>query len=109
MNCLKDHVGGLVKITAIIYLYKEAKYVKLKDCFCILVENHDYIDNKGNQYDRNLAMGLLFTECDANTLEASNMHNQPPMMQKPLFLCSFLIDNKVIKLVFSERDYEIIK
>lgn len=109
MNCLKDHVGGLVKITAIIYLYEETKYIKLKDCFCILVENHDYIDNKGNQYDLAAAWPRLFTESEANTLEALNMHNQPPMMQKPLFLCSFLIDNKVIKLLFSERDFEIIK
>jgi len=107
MNCLKDHVGGLIKITAIIYLCEEAKYIKFKDRFCILVENHDYFANKCNQYEPNLLARLA--EREANTLVASNMHNQPPLMQKPLFLCSFLIDNKVIKLLFSERDFEIIK
>ena len=111
MNCLKDHVGGLVKITAIIYLYKEAKYFKLKDYICVLIENHDYLDIKGNQYNRSPDGSdlRLLAESEANTLEASNMHNQPLMMQKPLFLCSLLIDNKVIKLLFSERDFEIIK
>lgn len=94
MSYLKDHIGGLVKINALVYLHDAGEYIKLKNHFCILAEADDY------------SIGAL---ADAETDDAMRQLSEPTWNRKPIFLCSFFIDDKMLRLLFCEREVEIVR
>lgn len=96
MSYLEDHVGGLVKINALVYLHNTGEYIRLKNHFCILAEVDDY----------NCSTGEL---AEAETDGAMRQLSEPTWNRKPIFQCSFFIEDKMLRLLFCEREVEVIK
>jgi hypothetical protein len=94
--CMKNHVGSLANITATTFSFKTNSYIRYADQVFILVDDHsDDLHHNFANYD------LITTQAQRAMYESSFHHSR---FKNKLSLCSFLIDEKIVKLIFSSEE-----